>query len=135
MASVWRIRDWSSDVCSSDLLLAIGLRDFGVAGFGGIGDAIGHDDRVPDHAPFGHGIARGFVAVEGRDLGIGRRLARRDRGRGNEADMALPLRSEEHTSELQSLMRTSYGVFWLKKKTSTQRNSSHSCVVSTKTHA
>src|SRR3546814_1789103 len=26
-------------------------------------------------------------------------------------------RSEEHTSELQSLMRISYAVFWLKKKT------------------
>src|SRR3546814_9713179 len=30
---------------------------------------------------------------------------------------ALALRSEEHTSELQSLMRTSYAVFCLKKKT------------------
>src|SRR3546814_3224875 len=29
----------------------------------------------------------------------------------------LPGRSEEHTSELQSLMRTSYAVFYLKKKT------------------
>src|SRR3546814_5111160 len=29
---------------------------------------------------------------------------------------AVPLRSEEHTSELQSLMRISYAVFWLKKK-------------------
>src|SRR3546814_2938905 len=28
-----------------------------------------------------------------------------------------PIRSEEHTSELQSLMRTSYAVFCLKKKT------------------
>src|SRR3546814_5339908 len=27
----------------------------------------------------------------------------------------LPCRSEEHTSELQSLMRISYAVFWLKK--------------------
>src|SRR3546814_4177304 len=27
-----------------------------------------------------------------------------------------PVRSEEHTSELQSLMRISYAVFWLKKK-------------------
>src|SRR3546814_5394872 len=27
------------------------------------------------------------------------------------------IRSEEHTSELQSLMRISYAVFWLKKKT------------------
>src|SRR3546814_8432006 len=32
------------------------------------------------------------------------------------------LRSEEHTSELQSLMRISYAVFCLKKKTSTQQN-------------
>src|SRR3546814_9596328 len=30
--------------------------------------------------------------------------------------MVLPLRSEEHTSELQSLMRISYAVFCLKKK-------------------
>src|SRR3546814_1856163 len=35
-------------------------------------------------------------------------------------------RSEEHTSELQSLMRISYAVFCLKKKTST--NLRHSCV-------
>src|SRR3546814_9124123 len=38
------------------------------------------------------------------------------------------LRSEEHTSELQSLMRTSYAVFCLKKKTNhtnTQKISSH----------
>src|SRR3546814_8766285 len=32
----------------------------------------------------------------------------------------VPLRSEEHTSELQSLMRHSYAVFCLKKKTKTQ---------------
>src|SRR3546814_2559820 len=31
-------------------------------------------------------------------------------------------RSEEHTSELQSLMRISYAVFCLKKKTNTQTN-------------
>src|SRR3546814_4954412 len=33
-----------------------------------------------------------------------------------------PIRSEEHTSELQSLMRTSYAVFCLKKKTHTPTN-------------
>src|SRR3546814_1822227 len=33
----------------------------------------------------------------------------------------LPLRSEEHTSELQSLMRISYAVFCLKKKTNTSK--------------
>src|SRR3546814_10736426 len=32
-----------------------------------------------------------------------------------------PLRSEEHTSELQSLMRISYAVFCLKKKTKTKQ--------------
>src|SRR3546814_9657171 len=35
---------------------------------------------------------------------------------------AFPCRSEEHTSELQSLMRISYAVFCLKKKTT---NNSH----------
>src|SRR3546814_7986670 len=39
----------------------------------------------------------------------------RRRRRGG-AGMARPHRSEEHTSELQSLMRTSYAVFCLKKK-------------------
>src|SRR3546814_9894883 len=34
---------------------------------------------------------------------------------------ASPLRSEEHTSELQSLMRTSYAVFCLKKKKQAQQ--------------
>src|SRR3546814_4645686 len=46
--------------------------------------------------------------------------------RGRSPDTALPAydlsgdRSEEHTSELQSLMRTSYAVFCLKKKKYTQ---------------
>src|SRR3546814_5769650 len=34
-------------------------------------------------------------------------------------------RSEEHTSELQSLMRNSYAVFCLKKKTTTTNHNSH----------
>src|SRR3546814_8124165 len=34
-----------------------------------------------------------------------------------------PVRSEEHTSELQSLMRISYAVFCLKKKTNKRENS------------
>src|SRR3546814_6472421 len=34
-------------------------------------------------------------------------------------------RSEEHTSELQSLMRTSYAVFCLKKKTNTQQRKAY----------
>src|SRR3546814_1785234 len=48
----------------------------------------------------------------------------------------LPLsmfpRSEEHTSELQSLMRISYAVFCLKKKN--QKQSEHPLTMCTKTH-
>src|SRR3546814_2230918 len=48
----------------------------------------------------------------GRRPGGARRLAHADRGHR---------RSEEHTSELQSLMRISYAVFCLQKKTNKQR--------------
>src|SRR3546814_6077710 len=37
-------------------------------------------------------------------------------------DLAVQVRSEEHTSELQSLMRISYAVFCLKKKNTLQTN-------------
>src|SRR3546814_1053325 len=60
-----------------------------------------------------------------RAEGAQRRDARRDRivPRDHEgASCALHRRSEEHTSELQSLMRISYAVFCLKKKTTTKRN-------------
>src|SRR3546814_4746729 len=40
---------------------------------------------------------------------------------GSEALTAYVLRSEEHTSELQSLMRISYDVFCLKKKNNTKK--------------
>src|SRR3546814_4230874 len=43
-------------------------------------------------------------------------LIRTYRVRGHLAATLDPLRSEEHTSELQSLMRISYAVFCLKKK-------------------
>src|SRR3546814_6645148 len=40
-------------------------------------------------------------------------------GRSDQGSHEFTHRSEEHTSELQSLMRTSYAVFCLKKKTTT----------------
>src|SRR3546814_5673977 len=40
-------------------------------------------------------------------------------------DAPVALRSEEHTSELQSLMRISYAVFCLKKKKNQKPNTSH----------
>src|SRR3546814_6466954 len=49
--------------------------------------------------------------------GISRKDQRRLADRGNRPDDRIGQgRSEEHTSELQSLMRTSYAVFCLKKK-------------------
>src|SRR3546814_6894620 len=48
---------------------------------------------------------------------------RQDRSAGRADDLAGPVeRSEEHTSELQSLMRISYAVFCLKKKKKTAKH-------------
>src|SRR3546814_9947308 len=55
-----------------------------------------------------------FVLRQAAELAPGNDHIRRN--------LALALRSEEHTSELQSLMRISYAVFCLKKKTHTQNN-------------
>src|SRR3546814_3315833 len=46
----------------------------------------------------------------------------KDRARSNDPQLRQELRSEEHTSELQSLMRISYAVFCLKKKNTTHTN-------------
>src|SRR3546814_4115999 len=50
-----------------------------------------------------------------------------DKDRSFQRVMALPfdLRSEEHTSELQSLMRISYAVFCLKKKNNHNHSKTH----------
>src|SRR3546814_1893439 len=102
-----RISDWSSDVCSSDLVLhAQLLPGRGLAGPG---------DRRGDH--------RLVLLAERRHLGVaidGDRVAVVGHQRVQRLDQAprrgVDHRSEEHTSELQSLMRTSYAVFCLKKK-------------------
>src|SRR3546814_2261021 len=57
-----------------------------------------------------------------RLISIGKRLPP---GEANAESIGMLARSEEHTSELQSLMRSAYAVFRLKKKhqkTNTQRN-------------
>src|SRR3546814_5705272 len=46
----------------------------------------------------------------------------------------LVARSEEHTSELQSLMRNSYAVFCLKKKKRKQTHTLYNSKISTATH-
>src|SRR3546814_10657158 len=105
-----RISDWSSDVCSSDLLdpcpdrltRAAGLWDC-CAG----GARRGGSRRCRRAGRFGYG---GIVRGDGSD------------------------RSEEHTSELQSLMRISYAVFCLKKK-KTNKHPTTITRVCTQTHS
>src|SRR3546814_6237787 len=108
-----RISDWSSDVCSSDLERERADEMRVAAGVGAGVAQPGFDaaHRFVEIAPgLGFGPARREDAgltverVDGEPAIVG------ERGQAGE-------RSEEHTSELQSLMRISYAVFCLKKKT------------------
>src|SRR3546814_6600711 len=99
-----RISDWSSDVCSSDLRLRHpGLPARPVA-------ALPEDRR---RAGRGWRSSRPAAAPASRAPAARRARAAAIRRPG------CPVRSEEHTSELQSLMRISYAVFCLKKKNKT----------------
>src|SRR3546814_4474115 len=119
-----RISDWSSDVCSSDLVdRSVGLDEVIVAAeFGGAmhrrDDSRRHRRADPERiVDRDHPVADTRVArIAELDIGqvAGLDLEHREVGLGVAADDA---RSEEHTSELQSLMRISYAVFCLKKKT------------------
>src|SRR3546814_6021347 len=115
-----RISDWSSDVCSSDLHRAGTANPF-AAGTAErqcrIDLVLDLDQRIEHHRPaLVHvhlvgvharilaGVRLVAIDLESLDvLGPGRCLVH------------LACRSEEHTSELQSLMRISYAVFCLKK--------------------
>src|SRR3546814_3059672 len=99
-----RISDWSSDACSSDLQRHQGtggaLRSRHLAVAGGARVVCRLDDP------------RAVVALS---LPGGSGIGDRD-----DFPFLGPRRSEEHTSELQSLMRISYAVFCLKKKNKNQ---------------
>src|SRR3546814_4279843 len=107
-----RISDWSSDVCSSDL---------------GAEPCLAADQRQrPGEGAALHagGVWRHRAAREPRRLQRASARRRGHRGRRRELQLLQPAewsaeRSEEHTSELQSLMRISYAVFCLKKKKNT----------------
>src|SRR3546814_7825775 len=103
-----RISDWSSDVCSSDLCPA------------------GCRPRLPDRAccRAPEPCCRRPSARGRRRSAAGRRQVHAPGCPGGALSSRScsnlsfdPERSEEHTSELQSLMRISYAVFCLKKKT------------------
>src|SRR3546814_6348605 len=128
-----RISDWSSDVCSSDLpreahsRLAVEIGRFldDMAQFIALvvdrGDDRPHRDTEFDEHRFGQ-LERAF---DGFGNGVGGAGAIEFGGVGgiaracDDRQMRHPAphaRSEEHTSELQSLMRISYAVLCLKKK-------------------
>src|SRR3546814_1228237 len=117
-----RISDWSSDVCSSDLCGGRSLWHGRLLP----DDALQRTDaRSADHSSPGADIPPNCARkapVAGRRPGlIMADLEERDPISGAAADTAARhQRSEEHTSELQSLMRISYAVFCLKKKNKTK---------------
>src|SRR3546814_2960376 len=100
-----RISDWSSDVCSSDL----NRLDRG------INQRCAVEDRLHHHV----GRQRGIDLIQPCRHRRGDRSAiltdPHDRS-ANDNFLAVIRRSEEHTSELQSLMRNAYAVICLKKK-------------------
>src|SRR3546814_5329208 len=103
-----RISDWSSDVCSSDLF----KNRYGTSLYGEI--------VLPKRAavPPSDGPFPVILALEGVNTNVAMyrwwHQAFADAGR-----------SEEHTSELQSLMRISYAVFCLKKKKTIKQEPRH----------
>src|SRR3546814_7391138 len=115
-----RISDWSSDVCSSDLACG-GLRDLAVPrplrrGGGAYHAAEGRALRAAGASvrlcTVGGAIGRAADGVSDRPAHPVPGDPVHDNRRGRPGNR----RSEEHTSELQSLMRISYAVFCLKKK-------------------
>src|SRR3546814_6628584 len=112
-----RSSDWSSDVCSSDLRHAQVTR---VVVQRGAAEAE-HGEDVVAGQRHRRGSRVDVLHLQPRRATAGHRLqwpahvlpvCR--------VSPSKPTRSEEHTSELQSLMRISYAVFCLKKKTTTR---------------
>src|SRR3546814_3923679 len=94
-----RISDWSSDVCSSDLATIYRGMDIGTAK-----PSRSEQATMPHHLLDIRDPAESYSAAEfQRDASL--------------LIHQIQDRSEEHTSELQSLMRNSSAVFCLKKKT------------------
>src|SRR3546814_3036257 len=103
-----RISDWSSDVCSSD------LPHWGVVN-GAVRGALQEISlaSLVKPLPLAGGVWGGPVTATHPTNIPSPNPSRKREGR---------IRSEEHTSELQSLMRISYAVFCLKKKKQLHNN-------------
>src|SRR3546814_10729716 len=96
------ISDWSSDVCSSDL--HAGVEHFLPQLPNSPSTAAARPIQTAITSPIPAALLHSKIDCLPLGWSIGRRRK------------SFPSRSEEHTSELQSLMRISYAVFCLKKK-------------------
>src|SRR3546814_1365111 len=115
-----RISDWSSDVCSSDL------------------DA-GRQKAIKDELEWIRQSPKARQAKsKARIKSFDQLVEAQEKRIPGKAQIVIQVpqrlggkvievenRSEEHTSELQSLMRISYAVFCLKKKKQTQKEKTH----------
>src|SRR3546814_6061507 len=136
-----RISDWSSDVCSSDLLPKV-PKHLVVIGGGVIGLELGSvwrrlgakvtvveflDQILPGMDGEVRKEAAKLFKKQGFEIKLGTKVTGAtvkggkasltvEPAKGGAAETIEADRSEEHTSELQSLMRSSYAVFCLKKK-------------------
>src|SRR3546814_9689714 len=116
-----RISDWSSDVCSSDL-------------------CIDCHKGIAHELPNMEGIEPGWRAppeFRGETLPQTFQTHELQKHLAGippvQPSAATTRRSEEHTSELQSLMRISYAVFCLKKKIKTQKHNKAITITNNKT--
>src|SRR3546814_6368920 len=115
-----RIRDWSSDVCSSD------LKGSSCHGFAAKRRSLSAGEFAPpftDSPPFCRKCChKAMPSCQKADWILP--IASGSKGRFMAVGVLASFsafRSEEHTSELQSLMRISYAVFCLKKKNQTHK--------------
>src|SRR3546814_5677302 len=112
-----RISDWSSDVCSSDLGVRRRKERRGLAPSKlNLGQPKLNEGRQRRSAS-----AQGESGKRGSSTHHPNGPERRKKETRDEEDADPLPRSEEHTSELQSLMRISYAVFCLKKKKTSNR--------------
>src|SRR3546814_8223915 len=128
-----RMSDWSSDVCSADLVHGrVAGYDIEHALHGGQGTAgedvaldevdaaarlfvalVANGDGLQQHQPVVLEQPRALSEVSRQEV-VADRFDHFDGHQLVELTVEIAIRSEEHTSELQSLMRTSYAVFCLK---------------------
>src|SRR3546814_7716232 len=119
-----RISDWSSDVCSSDLPRRRGRRDIVPYHLSRLArDQFRRIAHVKPQESFAEQPVGAIKLGELDERARGILLGQRERFAAVEQQVPAPVadtrrraRSEEHTSELQSLMRISYAVLCLKKK-------------------